>query len=252
MSIRCWKTSLGAALVVCFCEAAALSQEVGDTVHAVQSADLKVQEAVVAKVAVGDALTVRKVAGRWLWVQTATGQRGWVLKDQVEVTVRPLPAATTGKSGNDAPAPQPVRVREPAAARREVKPVAGTDSNSPWLGAIGVLAGQNVYTSYAYIGAIADGYGQKTYDAAHVQQLMNEVAGMLAVARKNMESVRDTATVEQDRAAIDDVISILDLLSEEATSLAKYTKSGAEADLQAYDQARTTVWPKVQAMLDLE
>ncbi len=33
---------------------------------------------------------------------------------------------------------------------------------------------------------------------------------------------------------------------------ARAAESGTEADLNAYDTARTTVWPKVKTMLDLK
>jgi hypothetical protein len=221
----------GTLIVLVSC-ALAHSQEVGDTVRAKQEIDLKVENQKVASAAAGDLLTVRKLNDKWLWVQTAEGKRGWVLREHVEVVATPA-----------SPAPQP------APNSAATKPKSGED---PWLKAIGVLSGQNIYTTYAYIGSIADGYGDSTYDAQHVQQLMAEIVGMTNVSRDSLEKVRATNIVDQDKAAIAEVISILDLLSQEAEALSRYVQSGSDQDLKAYDKARTAVWPKVKSMLDLK
>lgn len=201
------------------------AQEVGNTVRARQAVDLKVENQAVATAQQGDLLTVRKKNDQWLWVQTAEGKRGWLLSDQVEV------------------------VATPAAGAPARKPNAGQE---PWLQSIGVLSGQNIYTTFAYIGAIADGYGNKAYTAKHVQQLMAEIVGMSKVSRDSLEKVRSSNIVEQDKAAIKDVIDILDLLSQEADALSRYVESRSDADFQAYEKARDDVWPKVQGMLDLK
>jgi len=218
-------------LIVLIAGAFALGQEPGDTVRARQALDLKVENQAVASAAEGELLTVRKFTGKWLWVQTAAGKRGWVLREHVEVVA------------NRPDVPQPASPASPA------PPKAGDD---PWLRAIGVLSGQNIYTTYAYIGAVADGYGDSTYDAQHVQQLMAEIVGMSKASREGLEKVRATNIVDQDKATIADVISILDLLSQEAEALSRYAGSSSDQDLQAYEKARTDVWPKVKDMLDLK
>lgn len=212
----------------------ACGQDVGDTVQAATAVQLKIEDESVATVAAGDALTVRKVADSWLWVQTADGRRGWVLKDQVRT-------AAPSQQRTASPTPAAASTTTPARA-----------ANDPWLTAIGVLSGQNIYTTYAYIGAIADGYGNKSYTAEQVQQLMKDVATMAGVTREHLQQVRDTNIVDQDRAVIDEVITIITLLTEEANALSRYAKSGADADLQTYDKARTEAWPKVKKMLDLK
>jgi hypothetical protein len=65
-------------------------------------------------------------------------------------------------------------------------------------------------------------------------------------------NVRATNIVDRDKAAIDNVVEILDLLSQEAEALSRYVESGSEPDLQAYEAARNDVWPKVKSMLDLK
>jgi hypothetical protein len=220
-------------LIVLACSAA-FSQDIGDTVQATKAVELKVEDKVVASVAVGDSLAVRKVSGNWLWVQTKGGQRGWVLKENVQAIEEP--AAVPQAAPDLAPA----------------KPAQPKTGDDPRLTAIGVLAGQNIYTTYAYIGAVADGYGKASYSSAQVQQLMAEVASMASVASRHLQEVRATNIVEEDRDAIDNVLSIFELLTKEANALSGYAKSGSDADLRAYDDARTEVWPKVKGMLDLK
>lgn len=216
-------------LILFVCAAVAPGQEPGSTVRARKAVELKVETQAVTTAAEGELLTVRRANDRWLWVQTADGKRGWVQKEQVEFVSAGAP-----------PSPADAAPRKPSAGRE------------PWLQSIGVLSGQNIYTTYAYIGSVADGYGNKTYDAAHVRQLMSDIVGMTKVSRDTLEKVRASNIVEQDKAAIAEVIEILDLLSQEADALAKYVESRSEADLQTYEQARTDVWPKVKGMLDLK
>jgi hypothetical protein len=211
--------------------ASAFGQEVGDTVRAKQIVDLKVEDKAVASASTGEFLTVRRKNDKWLWVQTVEGQRGWVLTEHVEVVPNPPPAAK--------PAPAPSKA-------------AGKDDYAPWLRTIGVLSGQNIYTTNAYIGAIADGYVHGAYNAERVQQLMAEVVGMIKSSRSGMESVRATNIVDQDKAALDELIVILDLLSQEAEALSRYVDSKSESELQAYEKARNDVWPKVEKMLKLK
>lgn len=251
MRISLYTAVMAGALAVLGGRTVAFSQVPGDTVRALAPADLKIQDAVVATVPQGDVLQVRKVSGNWLWVQTADGGRGWLLKEQVQLVPNAASGATPAKPEQNAPeTPQPPRPRAPAAERGRVKPVDGTSADAPWLATIGVLAGQNVYTTYAYIGAVADGLGNSTYTAEQVQQLMAEVSGMMVIVRQHLQAVRETTIVDADRAAIDEVLSILTLLSDEADALARFAQSGADADLAAYDKARTTVWPKLKAILE--
>lgn len=217
-------------LLVLVAGACAFGQEVGDTVRARQAVDLKVENQKVASASAGEFLTVRRKNDKWLWVQTAEGKRGWVLNEHVEVVKNPPPAAKTAP----------------------VAPAPGNDESSSWLRAIGVLSGQNIYTTNAYIGAVADGFGKGAYTSVNVQQLMAEVVGMIKSSRAGLEGVRATNIVDQDKDAIDELMTILDLLSKEAEALQRYASSESDADLQAYLKTRDDVWPRVEKMLKLK
>jgi len=217
-------------LLVLVAGACAFGQEVGDTVRTKQKVDLKVEDKAVDSVPAGEYLTVRRLNDKWLWVQTADGQRGWVLKEHVErVTNPPLTK------------PNP---RSPAAPTKE--------DLTPWLSAIGVLSGQNIYLTNTFIGSISDGYVKEAYDAATVEQLMKEVVVMVKASRSSLESVKATNVADQDKATIDELIVILDLLSQEAEALARYVRSKDLDDLQAYEKAKDEVSPKVETLLRLK
>jgi len=226
----------GQSIVGCavFCGALWLAGEccgqdpaVGDVVVASAEVKLKVQDEVVATAAVGDELSVRKVQDKWLWVENAAGNRGWVDRKDVK-----LKAAST--------TPAPATADPPKAA------------DDPWLVAIGVLSGQNIYVTYAYIGSVADGYYKRAYTPEQVQSLMKEVIGLTDVAIEHLKKVETTKIVDSDRKAIERVVEIMGLLKQEAEALSTFTRTESDADLQAYEAARTSAWPKIKEALQME
>ena len=84
---------------------------------------------------------------------------------------------------------------------------------------------------------------------ATVEQLMKEVVVMVNASRSSLESVKGTNIADQDKATIDELIEILDLLSQEAEALARYVTSKSTQDLQAYEKAKLEVSPKVEKLL---
>jgi hypothetical protein len=202
----------------------------GDVVVASAEIKLKVQDEVVATASAGDELSVRKVQDNWLWVENAKGERGWVDRQAVK-----LKAGAT-------PTPEP-----PPASAEPAKP-----ADDPWLLAIGVLSGQNIYVTYAYIGSVADGYTKHAYTPEQVQSLMKEVIGLTDVAIDHLEKVAVTKIVDADRKAIERVVEIMRLLKQEAEALAAFTRTESDADLQAYEAARTSAWPKIKEALQME
>ncbi len=208
-----------------------VAQDPGDVVVVAKAAELKVEDTVVTTAALGERLTVRMVQGKWLWVENAGGMRGWI--DKQFVTASATNPETPGNTTN---------------GTSDV----GDPSNNQFLIAIGVLAAQNIYTTYAYIGSVADGYGNDSYTAEQVQTLMGEVIGLTKVAIENVNIVAKSNIVESDKQALQNVAEILGFLQDEATALSSYTKTQSDEDLKAYDTARTTVWPKIKAALQIE
>jgi sulfite reductase alpha subunit-like flavoprotein len=117
---------------------------------------------------------------------------------------------------------------------------------------IGALASAHIYTTYGYVGTVADAYAHEVYKADKVQELMKEVVGLADVSVKQLKAVRNGSIVESDKKVIDDVSEVYGLLKEEAQALSDYTKSKDQDDLKKYEKARTTAWPKIKTVLGIK
>lgn len=216
----------------------------GDRVYATRPADLKIETETVATANKDDALTVRDVSGKWLWVETGNGDRGWIDSQYVTRTAPTrTPTPTPEPTVLSEPSPAPAVTPDPAADSSEVE--------SRLLLTVGALAGQNVYVTYAYIGTVADGYANKVYSADQVQELMKEVVGLCSVAHDFMQNLSESKITTDDQATIAQMAGILDLLRQEANALSAFAKSESKKDLDAYDAARSAAWPKIQAALGI-
>ncbi len=124
--------------------------------------------------------------------------------------------------------------------------------NDDRLVCIGALSGAHVYTTYGYVGTVADAYAHDVYKADKVQELMKEVVGLSDVSIKQLKAVRNGNLVESDKKVIDDVVEVYTLLKEEAQALSDYTKSKDKDDLQKFEKARTSAWPKIKTVLGIK
>jgi NACalpha-BTF3-like transcription factor len=224
---------------------------VGDLVVTTAEARLKVETSVVATAPPGAQLTVQKVQDKWLWVEDAAGVRGWVDRSLVQVKPSAAPAPNAPSPATPAAAATNTGTAPAAAATPAATPAAKVDD--PWLVAIGVLAGQNIYVTYAYIGSVADGYARNYYDAAQVQELMKETISLTDVAIEHLDGVQKTKIVDADKQAIARVAEVMGLLKQEAQALSDYAQSQSQDEeaLEAYEAARTAAWPKIKQALRL-
>jgi hypothetical protein len=117
---------------------------------------------------------------------------------------------------------------------------------------IGALAGAHIYTTYGYVGTVADGYAHDVYKAEKVQDLMKEVIGLADVSIKQLKVVRNGNIVDADIKVIDDVSEVYGLLQKEAKALSDYSKSKNKDDLAKFEEARTAAWPKIKTVLGME
>lgn len=209
------------------------AQNVKDTVTPKEPIDLKIKDKVIATVKPKDILTVEKVQDDWLWVVTAKDERGWLMKGDVE-PFKAAPPAPPAKTTPSAPA-------EPGAEQ----PV---DDRLYLIGAMGAT---QVYLSYAYIGAIGDGYVNKSYDAAKVQELMGEVSGMSQHLVQQLEKVNEGDLTNEDRAAITQMIDINRLLKKEADALVAFSQKPTAANAESFEGVRREVWPKIAKLLGI-
>lgn len=125
------------------------------------------------------------------------------------------------------------------------------DLNSNLSYSVGWLGGTQVYFLFAYIGTIGDGFGNDVYDEDTATELIMEVinntkgtADMLGKLKPKMNA--------DDAEAIGNMIDIYKDLNTYSTALGAFIKSRSQADLDKYQNARKTVWPKIQDFLGLD
>jgi hypothetical protein len=211
------------------------AQDVGDSVVPKSEIKLKIKSEIIDTVGPADELVVEQVRDEWLWVKTPAGKNGWVKKDAV--TLR-----------QDAPPPAP----EDAAPASPDEPETPIDPESDRLYLIGAMGGSHVYTTYAYIGVLADSLSKDVYTNEQVTELLNETVAMSESLLKQLRKVRAGGLSETDAQAIENMIEIYRLLQDEARAAAKFAESRAMEDAEKFDQVRTTVWPRISALLGLE
>lgn len=220
-----------AALVVCG-QGRVHAQEVGDQVVPKAQADLKVKDEIVATVETDDVLTVEQVQGKWLWVVTSEGVKGWVKSDLIQ------PYDDSAPPSPDNAAPD--------------MPEVPLDPERDRLYLIGMLGGSHVYTTYLYIGVVADSLSKELYTEEQVKELLGEVVISSDTLVKNMIRVRDGGLSPEDTEAINGMIEIYGLLKEQANAAIVFTDSRSPDDAERFEQIRTTVWPKISTLLGLE
>ena len=120
-----------------------------------------------------------------------------------------------------------------------------------YLETIGGLAGSYIYTSYAYIGATADAFAKDLYPASQVKTMMDEKVKMINHLIDMIQKVQATNIAENDRKFLGSMLEVLELLKNEAQSLSTFAVSKNPQDLEKYDQARKTVWPKIKNVLGI-
>lgn len=210
----------------------AAAQEVGDRVVPKAAIDLKVKDTVVESVDTDDVLTVERVQEKWLWVKTEAGGKGWIKADAVNPYEENAPASP------DAEAPEsPEQPLEPEADR---------------LYLIGALGGAHVYTTYAYIGVLADGLSKELYKADQTKELLSEIVSVSDSLIKNLGRVSAGGVSAADSTAINNMIDIYKLLQGEAKAAIAFTDSRTPEDAEKFDAARKAVWPKIADLLGLE
>ena len=126
----------------------------------------------------------------------------------------------------------------------------GTDYS--YLEATGAVCASYIYTSFAYIGLSADAYSAKVYTAENINTWMEEQKQAMQAMQENITALRSVVTDQGDIQAIDSIVDILKLLNQQADGLAKYALSGSNTDANQFDQARTTVWPKIKTLLNIK
>jgi hypothetical protein len=225
------------AMVLGVAPSSARAQQVGDSVTPTKNVELKVKDSVIATATSKDTLIVEKLGEGWLWVRNAEGKKGWVQAGDVQVVAAPQRNPPAGRE------PEP---RRPATAATDEPPV---DDRLYLIGAMGAT---QVYLTYAYVGAVGDGFVNKTYDAPKVQELMGEVAGMTDHLIKQLRKVRGGELTDDDRKAIDEMIDINVMLKKQAEALSAFSQDASDENAKSFEEVRTEVWPRISNLLGIK
>ncbi len=120
------------------------------------------------------------------------------------------------------------------------------------LEAVGGLSAGHSYTSYLLIGTTADGFAKKAFDAEHVSEVATEIGTLCEKVTVLLTKLRAGKLSESDAKYLTEIQAIYVLLKEQSSALAAFAKSGKNEDMEKYEKARTTVYPKIQALFGID
>jgi hypothetical protein len=129
--------------------------------------------------------------------------------------------------------------------------VSGALAQDACLEAVGGLSAGHTYTSYLLIGTTADGFAQKAFDADHVAEVATEIGTLCGNVTGLLAKLRGGKLSDSDSKYLGEIEAIYALLKEQSSALAAYAKSNKNEDMEKYEKARTTVYPKIQTLLGI-
>jgi hypothetical protein len=183
-----------------------------ETVRAARDVELRVEERVVETVGEGAPLAVEQTNGDWLWVRSDAGNHGWVKREDVTA------ADQAPQSGDEAK-----------------------------LTALGALTALHARALYGYIGTTADGHVHQVYNAETTRTMMTVVVNQITYLIPVIRNLQQGDFSEADKQYFERLIEIYQLLRQEAQSLIALTEARSQANIQAFDTARTSAWEKMEA-----
>ena len=95
---------------------------------------------------------------------------------------------------------------------------------------IGSLASSHVYTTFGYIGVVADNAQKGLYKPDQVESLMQEVTLISDPLVSQLELLRQSDLTPVDAKAVTEIIEIYGLLKKEAEALRLYSQTRTEAN----------------------
>ena len=128
---------------------------------------------------------------------------------------------------------------------------APTGADDSQLQAVGSLAAAHVYTSYGYVGVMADAFVAKSFSAEQVVNLMTEVTDMINLNMESLRKVRPTVASE-DQLFIDQLIRVYELVNCEARALTDFARTKKPEHAAEFEKARTAVWPHLKQVLGID
>lgn len=128
---------------------------------------------------------------------------------------------------------------------------ASAQCNTTVLEAFGGAASIALYNTYITIGAIADAYVAKAYDADRVKDLMDEQISMMNVITGQFDKALSEGGLKTgDKDFIRSAIECVTHLQNEARGLSEYAEEGSGNEL--YSSSRNEAWKLISKLLGLK
>jgi hypothetical protein len=129
----------------------------------------------------------------------------------------------------------------------------GVFAQDELLSSIGALGAGYMYTSYLAIGAVADGHFYEVYDDETAMQLMDEIKSIADATGESLQELLATGNLTvDDFNFINEMITTLGLLFNEAENYQNYIQTGEDRYATLYDNYRNNAWAKITDLLGIE
>ncbi len=121
----------------------------------------------------------------------------------------------------------------------------------PQLQLIGSLASSHVYTTFGYIGVVADNTENALYTPQKIDELMREVTLISDPLTTQLEALRKTDLTPDDAQTVQQIIEIYALLRQESDALRVYAKERTKANGSEFHRLRAEAWTGVAKLLNI-
>jgi hypothetical protein len=136
------------------------------------------------------------------------------------------------------PAPAPAKPDEaPASA-----PAAKATDRQQLLETIGALTAAHAFQTYLNLGLIADGKAKGTYSDRDARKLLDSVMDLQNAVDKKLAAVAKIDLDKEDRASLEDMRTVSDLLWKQRKELEAFWESGKPEDQDRYENVRKDSW----------
>ena len=121
------------------------------------------------------------------------------------------------------------------------------------LNALGTMAGQNVYLTYAAIGSTADGYINGSYSAEEAAGLMDTYQGFSEQAAQLLtELATSKALKPEEKVTVMELKKTYLILQKQAAEFKKYITLGDQAFIDGYEVNRSVAWKRISRLLQIK
>jgi hypothetical protein len=122
------------------------------------------------------------------------------------------------------------------------------------LEALGGSCGMLLYNTYLVIGEAADAYGGDVYDAATVEEIVQEQLDGIKTIKEQYNALMGTDFLSdpEDVKFMKRTLSTFDMVAKEGKALIAFVNSGSDADAGTYDDLRKEAWAEIADLLGID